>query len=324
MNDHDETRRAEELENDIERTRAEVSSTIDAIQSKLTPGQMMDQAFAYARTSLPADFGVNLGNTVRDNPIPVALIGVGVAWLMMRGPQSDGLARERRLAAEYEAGLSGGAYFPESDDRSAEGSKVGRVITKVSTKARDLKDQASEAGHNLSEKASELGQRISGTASSLAGQARETMSSAREKVSGSAGGARSRASEIGERSQERYYRTKGNVSHMLDEQPLLVGALGLAVGTLLGAALPSTRREDRLMGGTRDNMMQGAMEVAREKGHAVKESAQRVAQTAQQEAEAATKEAPAARAQGNGDATARQAGTPDLSSGNPPPSESLH
>src|SRR3569833_806481 len=103
MREQEDNRRPEEIENDIERTRAEVSSTIDAIQSRLTPGQMMDQAFAYARTSLPADFGANLGNTVRDNPVPVALIGVGIGWLMMLGQNSDGRARARRQSAAFES-----------------------------------------------------------------------------------------------------------------------------------------------------------------------------------------------------------------------------
>ena len=48
---NEDPRRPEEIEDDIERTRAEVSSTLDAIQSRLTPGQMMDQALQYLRSS---------------------------------------------------------------------------------------------------------------------------------------------------------------------------------------------------------------------------------------------------------------------------------
>jgi hypothetical protein len=98
MRTYEDNRRPEEIEGDLERTRAEVSSTIDAIQSKLTPGQLMDQAVSYLRTSAPADFGTNLSHAVRDNPVPVALIGVGIAWLMMSGQRADGRARWRRDA----------------------------------------------------------------------------------------------------------------------------------------------------------------------------------------------------------------------------------
>ena len=85
MNTHTDTRRPEQIEDEIERTRADVGATIDAIQEKLTPGQMMDQALQYVRSSGAGDFGSNLGRAVRDNPLPVALIGIGVAWLAMGG-----------------------------------------------------------------------------------------------------------------------------------------------------------------------------------------------------------------------------------------------
>src|SRR5690606_4347855 len=51
MNGNEEYKRPEEIERDLEQTRAEVSSTLDAIQEKLTPGQLMDQAIDYWRRS---------------------------------------------------------------------------------------------------------------------------------------------------------------------------------------------------------------------------------------------------------------------------------
>jgi hypothetical protein len=322
MTTQDENRHPDEIENDIERTRARVSSTIDAIQDKLTPGQMMDQVYAYARTSLPADFGANLGNTIRDNPVPVALIGVGVAWLMMQGPQSDGRARMRHRLAEYGADINGPAYRRDSDDSDSEDSTVGRVIRKAGAKAHDLKDQAREVAHNLTDKASEFGQRLSEGASSMAGHARETMSSTREGMAGSVGDVGARASELGKRSEERYYRTKDKINRKLDDQPLLLGALGVAIGTLLGAALPITRREDRFMGSTRDSLMEGAMEVARQKAGHVKESVQRAARAAQEEV--STSDTSAGRRQGKEDANADSTEIPDPSRAGGTPGQSLH
>jgi hypothetical protein len=62
----------------------------------------------------------------------------------------------------------------------------------------------------------------------------------------------------------------------LDEQPLVLGALGLALGLAIGYALPATRREDELLGETRDRLMYKAKETSQEYG----EKAQRVAQSA--------------------------------------------
>lgn len=245
MRDYDDNRRPEEIESDIERTRAEVSSTIDAIQSKLTPGQLMDQAVAYARTSLPADFGSNLSNAVRDNPIPVALVGIGLAWLMASGRNADGQARQRRQAVRYaETDLATGEQQEGTMHRAA--SRIG------------------ETGRGLKDKTSEIGHRISDSTSAVTGRAREMGQGARERISA-----------ISSRSQQGYYRTRDSLSHMVDEQPLAVGALGLAVGTLLGALLPGTRREDEMMGEKRDQMVGRASEVLREQTMHAKETAQR-------------------------------------------------
>lgn len=299
MNEYNDNRRPEEIEGDIERTRADVSSTIDAIQSKLTPGQLMDQAFGYARGSLPADFGANLGNAVRDNPVPVALIGIGLAWLMTSGRRADGQARARRRQAEYDTHVyvrdSGadyeGAYLTDhAPDAGAEGSSEGRVhraASKASETGRELKDKAGELGHRISDKASALTGRAREMAQGAQGAAQRT----RERVSGSAGGARARMGEVSQRSQQQYYRAKDSFGRMIDEQPLMVGALGLAVGTMLGALLPGTRREDELMGRTRDDLLERAKDTAREQAEHMKESAKRVAGAAEQEVERARHEA---------------------------------
>ncbi|MCO6763492.1 hypothetical protein KQH43_30835, partial [Streptomyces sp. EL5] len=41
---------------------------------------------------------------------------------------------------------------------------------------------------------------------------------------------------------------KGTFDTLLREQPLVVGALGIALGALLGASLPRTETEDRALG----------------------------------------------------------------------------
>ena len=67
-------------------------------------------------------------------------------------------------------------------------------------------------------------------------------------------------------------RAGAEMSHLLQEQPFLVGAAGIAIGALIGALLPESAKEDRLLGPARDRMMQKArsagekgMERARQK-----------------------------------------------------------
>ena len=79
---------ADELEREVEAKRAEVEENLDALQDRLSPGQLMDQLFDYAKNGNGAEFTRNLGRSMRDNPMPVALIGAGMAWLMAGGQRA--------------------------------------------------------------------------------------------------------------------------------------------------------------------------------------------------------------------------------------------
>jgi hypothetical protein len=229
---NDKEKRADEIERDIEQTRADVSATIDAIQSKLTPGQMMDQAITYLRTSLPADFGRNLAETTRNNPMPVALIGVGIAWLAMSGRNGSSMGY-RRMASEYDA------LGPEFEGLDSEGPSIGE-------RAREATHRAREAGEHARDRVS------------------ETVHGARERVSETMDGARDTMHRVADRSRRTYAQARSSVSHVVEDQPLVIGALGLAVGAALGAALPRTEQEDELMGDARDSLMDRATETAHE------------------------------------------------------------
>lgn len=235
------TRDPDDIERDVRATRAEVSSTIDAIQSKLTPGQMMDQALSYMRTSLPADFGRNLTDSVRNNPVPVALVGIGLAWMMMSG-RSGSVQHARRHDADWD-GMSGssesdrwsGSAASSSSTGQSSGSAVSGTMSSIGDKAHQMADRTR----------------------AMAGSARERMSSGMEST-------RARMSDLSHRSRDSMLRARDSMSQMIDEQPLVLGALGIAVGAALGAALPVTQRENALMGGMRDDLMAKARDTARD------------------------------------------------------------
>jgi hypothetical protein len=73
----------EEIERDLSGTRARLGATADALRRKLVPGAMADRAVSYAKGTGGAEFGRNLAGTVRGTPVPVVLLGVGLAWLML-------------------------------------------------------------------------------------------------------------------------------------------------------------------------------------------------------------------------------------------------
>ena len=75
-----------------------------------------------------------------------------------------------------------------------------------------------------------------------------------------------------------------NLSRVAHDQPLMVAAIGLAIGAGLGAALPRTRVENRLVGDTADRVKDAATEAASEGYDRAKEVVTRTAEEIQEEA----------------------------------------
>ena len=73
----------ETIEHDLSGTRARLDATVDALRRKLSPGEMVDRAIASVKETGGSVFGRNLVGTVRGTPVPVALLGIGLAWLML-------------------------------------------------------------------------------------------------------------------------------------------------------------------------------------------------------------------------------------------------
>jgi ElaB/YqjD/DUF883 family membrane-anchored ribosome-binding protein len=208
---------------EIERTREEMDSTLTAIEQRLTPGQLVDQGIDYLRNSGANEFVQNLGGQVKTNPMPVALVGIGVAWLMATG---------RKPQQQSSGSMSG--YMARA------GEKTGELRDQASGMAQSAKDRMNEGKQALRDKVSEAKDRVS----SMTDTARTQME-----------------------------RVKGGMDYMMREQPLALGAIGVAIGALLAAMAPRTRQEDQLMGETRDRLMDQAKDAGKEKIEQVKEVA---------------------------------------------------
>ena len=270
-------RSAAEIENDVENTRARVADTIVALRDSMSPNQIMDQVVDYARSSGGSEFIRNLGSSVRDNPLPVLLIGAGIGWMLMSGQNqnrttgypADAVPDPRLRALPAPSPSS----YPQRPAYAGSVSNVGPsgpgVMERVGNAASGVKDAvtgavsgavdavtgaASSAGaaigsaaSSVADGASRLGDQASSTAGSLHDAARRQGHDATHALGQGYGAAAQSASQAGSSLQHGW-------SRMSQEQPLLVGALGLAVGAALGALLPKTAAEDRLMGEASDSM----------------------------------------------------------------------
>lgn len=96
----------ENLARDLAEERAKIDETIDEIQKRLSPGQLIDEVLRHGRGA-GSDVVSSLGRTLTANPLPTALIGVGLLWLLLSPrppePQPDTSAkREPADAANYQ------------------------------------------------------------------------------------------------------------------------------------------------------------------------------------------------------------------------------
>jgi hypothetical protein len=79
------------LEREVAAQRSRVEDTIGELQQRLSPGQIVDELLSYAKDG-GGQFVGNLGHTVTANPLPAALLGVSLVWLMASG-KANGQAK---------------------------------------------------------------------------------------------------------------------------------------------------------------------------------------------------------------------------------------
>jgi hypothetical protein len=93
---------------------------------------------------------------------------------------------------------------------------------------------------------------------------RERMARARDSLHGATDSMRSGASHAAAATRERAEQARASFEHMLEEQPLVLGAIGLAAGAFIGALLPASEAENRWLGDTRERALRSAARAARE------------------------------------------------------------
>lgn len=224
-------RSPDEIAREIETIRASVAGTLDELRNRVSPGQITDQALDYFRSSGGSEFARNLGRSVRDNPLPILLIGAGIGWLMTSNGRARGHAGELPPPSQH---LEGGEARERMSDAAAE----------AQSRASEMGERALEAAGNVAEA---TGDRLRGF--------RDSARSAGTRSGELTHETRHRMQRFGAQAQQRW-------SRMAEEQPLVLGAIGLALGAALAAGLPATRFENRLMGSASDTVKDKATRTA--------------------------------------------------------------
>ncbi|MFC0338089.1 Protein of unknown function [Kushneria avicenniae] len=275
MSDHNQdqqdTRSPEEIEADINRTRSHLDDTLSDFQERFSSDHMMHSAMEYVKSDSARDYFSNLGRSIRDNPMPAAMIGVGIGWLIYS--QSSGSSRsdvptrfnDKRQKQARHAAADTTPQTHEYDELYdeplfdeplySEGESVDQYYSSRSSQHDDggLRQRASDAMHGAGDKA------------------RSVKDGAGERAHNFKSGAGDRMHRMKQGSSDRLHNASSKardtgswLSDMAHDNPVAAGALGLAAGALLGSLLPASRAEQRAMGDTRDHLVDRASEVGSE------------------------------------------------------------
>lgn len=73
-----------EIEREIGEERRRLADTSEALRDRLSAGALLDEALARGQAQ-GGEIAAAVGRAMRDNPVPLAMIGAGVAWMLASG-----------------------------------------------------------------------------------------------------------------------------------------------------------------------------------------------------------------------------------------------
>jgi hypothetical protein len=218
LGDEADAQRTAEIRKDIDRTRADMGETLDAIQDRLRPGNIVSRAAQSAKetatekvrqigqtfqggglSGMRSDIRGNnaLVERVRENPIPAAIAAASLAWLVFGGRTHRGPHQ-------------GNAFYRAAGDREP---YAGETRSGLNTRI----DQSAEGGWT-------------GQMQQVVGQTTSQLSDTAQDV-----------------------RHRGR--RLANENPVAAGMLAAVAGLAIGLMLPETERENELMGDARDSLI---------------------------------------------------------------------
>lgn len=274
------------IEADVQESRHRLNDTLNQLGSKLSPGQMLDEGLGLLQGQA-GQFAGKLGRQIRDNPLPVLLIGAGIAWLVVSSRQNSPQRLERESEEQYhrrryrtiEEARWATPRMPDESDEAYE-----ERVHQAYSRALGLKQMAGEAAHDFKERvkrtvegiqyaATQAGSRISRTLKGTGRRVGSGLSSAgkglgsaysgsREKLGTLATDARHFTEEQAQHLREAAEQARYRAERFYDDQPLAVGAIALALGALVGSLTPLSAPERRTLRGVADQAVNRGADYA--------------------------------------------------------------
>ncbi len=263
---------SEAIKEDIERTRNNMSRKIDSIQDRLNPDNLKQQASDALRTTMTdstdalmgylkdntGNLSASLVDAVKRNPVPAALIGLGVAWLLidsMSGSDQDheddyrgrnygerSMGRQGYYGQPYGGQVNQGGRYAQADTwqrnpqaqdqwddtqnmgRNWQGSGQGNQSWQQTNNPESWKDKAAGVVDQVKDKAADVVDQVKDKASDLAEGVKETTGQVTDQVRGGVQQlgeqTRSQANQMGNYTQQNAQWVGQQVQQTVESNPV--------------------------------------------------------------------------------------------------------
>ena len=211
------------LGNVADTVKGAVSHTSDTIQGVLHPS-------GSPTTTVQTNGNNVFFDTIKANPLPVTLLGVGLVWLLV-GAQQASHSTQPTYGSNQNNGSSGnGAQWTDQ-----------------------IKDKAGDLADSVQDKAGDIAEAVQDKTSGI-----------QDAVSGVADKVQTTATQFGTAAQTQVSQASSNVGDWMQSNPLIVGAAVMGVGIVAGLLLPGTPQENQLMGAKRDELVTQTEQTVRQ------------------------------------------------------------
>lgn len=288
----------DQIEREIADERAALAESLKALDHRLSPEALVNRA-----TDALREPGGALAHLAKDNPMALALIGTGVAWMMANGRTSKGgeLPPARPVnglgateppppapapvpkapAAAYDptrtptspglrsdtppmSGIDERIARADRAIRAAETEGVNSMSTNADPFTYDDATRSERVGDRARRYADGARVRAKQSAASLRARLHDGLDSLPENARARILSARLSAIEAQAAVEARISRGADSARRTAQQNPLLIGAVAFGIGAALAAALPRTSTENRAVGARRDQLFDEAERVFRE------------------------------------------------------------
>lgn len=243
-----------EIEAGLEQVRSGLASDLDELSNRASVDYVAREALGMLKINT-TDATRTLDRAMRNNPTAFALVGLGLAWMVLGGKKDSNTAQigysrsyglhsddpdpewHRNVGGLRQKAMDALARI-EDEARSAAGS----LQSKLSDQVEQVRDYASERAQIVEDFTSDLRNNIAQGLEHLSDSARAQIMSAREQ---------SYAAWL--RAERVVKGGSREVVTLVEEHPVAIGAVALAVGAVAGMAFLKSGEQDRAAPADRTN-----------------------------------------------------------------------